>query len=69
VEGYLDSGSFAYYSYTARQEENSTILILLSDHNLQCANMYLSLVENPSPTSHIAKTIGENELIFRHSAG
>lgn len=69
VDGYLDAGSFAYYTYNARQQENSTILILLSDHNQQCANMYLSLLENPGPTSHIAKTQGENELIFRHPAG
>jgi hypothetical protein len=31
--------------------------------------MYLSLLENPGPSSHVAKTTGENELIFRHSAG
>jgi hypothetical protein len=69
VDGYLDAGSFAYYSYLARQEDNSTIIVLLSDHNKQCANMYLSLLENPGPTSHIAKAIAANELIFRHPAG
>ena len=69
VEGYLEAGSFAYYSYVAREEENSTILVILSDHNRQCANMYLSLLENPGPSSHIAKSSGANELIFRHAAG
>lgn len=31
--------------------------------------MYLSLLESPGPSSHIAKSNGANELIFRHAAG
>lgn len=46
VTGYLEAGSFAYYSYTAKQSltKPTTMIFFLSDHNQQCANMYLSLI-------------------------
>jgi hypothetical protein len=65
-ENYLEPGSTAYYTYVARQNYNTSLVIFLSDHNTHCANIYLGLEAPPGPKYSIAKVLGGNELIYTH---
>ena len=57
VNGYVEKGSVSYYVYDAKALKNdSSIVFVRSDHNMQCANMYLGLVEFPGPKASIAST-------------
>jgi hypothetical protein len=69
VTGYLETGSFSYYSYSAKRatEKPTTLIFFISDHNQQCANMYLSLIENPGPKNNIANVFQGNELLYTHN--
>ena len=43
INGYLEANSSAYYSYEAHQQLETHFLFVLSDHNKDCANLYLGL--------------------------
>jgi len=52
VIGYLERDSVAYYTYISKPAA-TTLIFFLSDHNQRCANMYLSLTENPGPKNQM----------------
>ena len=57
INGYVEKGSMRYYMYDAKPLKNgSSIIFARSDHNRQCANMYLGLVEFPGAKAAIAST-------------
>ena len=68
IKGYLDKGSMAYYTYIAKSG-STTLIFFLSDHNQRCANIFLSMTENPGPKNKIASVYEANELIYPHSGG
>ena len=59
VRGYLETDSMAYYNYMAKGGD-TTLVFFLSDHNQRCANMFLSLTENPGPKNTISSVFETN---------
>ena len=57
----------AYYNYIAK-EGNNTLIFFLSDHNQRCANMYISLLENPGPKNKMTAVYQTNELLLPHNS-
>ena len=64
--GYLEANAFAYYTYFSKPG-NNTLIFFISDNNLRCMNLYLSILENPGPNNNLLKVFGSNELIYQHN--